>query len=190
MSSSLVLSSRLFLFSSPGLFSSLLLSSSLFLFSIPGLFSSLLLSSSLFLFSILGLFSSLMLFSPQAFKINTLQEACSRPRACSGSLVLSSNLFLISIPGLFSPRAFKINTLQEACSSPRACLMLSSSLMHRVARSGRAGVGGAHRGGSTGCEIRSGSSPGALGCPFGFLCGAPIEPLLNPSPPKKTKMFK
>ena len=38
------------MFSSPGLSSSLFLSSNLFLFSSPGLFSSLLLSSSLFLF--------------------------------------------------------------------------------------------------------------------------------------------
>ena len=43
------------MFSSRGLSSSLFLSSNLFLFTSPGLFSSLLLSSSLFLFSILGL---------------------------------------------------------------------------------------------------------------------------------------
>ena len=48
------------MFSSPGLSSSLFLSSHLFLFSSPGLFSCLLLSSSLFLFSILGLFSSML----------------------------------------------------------------------------------------------------------------------------------
>ena len=50
LSSSLFVSSILFMCSSPGLFSSLLLSSSLFQFSIPGLFSSMMLFSPSFLF--------------------------------------------------------------------------------------------------------------------------------------------
>ena len=68
--------------------SSLLLSSNLFLFNSLGLFSSLLLSSSLFLFSIPGLFSSLMLFSPQVLKQILLRTLALVPG-------LSSSLFVV-----------------------------------------------------------------------------------------------
>ena len=85
-----------------GLSSSLFLSSNLFLFSCLGLFSSLLLSSSLVMFSILGLFSSRMLLSPSKCVINTLQEACSGPLGLSSALLLSSIEFSVppSLGGL------------------------------------------------------------------------------------------
>ena len=100
-----MLSSNLFMFTNPGLFTSLKLSSSLFLFSNLSLFSSLILfssrtmssslfpssslmlfssrmmSSSLFLFTHLGLFSSLTLFSPWGFLTMHRPDKIRRPQS-------------------------------------------------------------------------------------------------------------